>query len=435
MRTAPRHPLSFAVTILLALCASHPAEARRQKCQSTAPAASAALPAASPTDIASVQSNLNDLVAWLQANAQTTAQQANLQNLQAQVSNLSSDQLAMVANAIATGSDMDTFSSVVNKLLSSNSGRQVSPGLALASPPPITPTLAPPAYDVCNPATGSPFAHSQIPSDTQTIFNITETIDALKTIADILNFTVCQTTFVVAGEGTNIAGCVVTMVLTAVVDGLQIDKDGLTFCDSNASQAEVTAAWSNTKDIDTNLAKLSQNTQDQFQQVTDQLTALDASLTSHTTAIDSEITNEISSANTDIDNRLANAETDLINKSTAVDTDINNHLNQMEADLQNRATQIDNEISTFQTLAVRTQIEQGLAAGLTIGLFEVPQANGGYLETVRAIVNDTISKLLAAGQAVNGATKWFGLGDTALAQKQYKAAYAYYQTAYTTAVK
>ncbi len=139
--------------------------------------------------------------------------------------------------------------------------------------------------------------------------------------------------------------------------------------------------------------------------------------------------------NVDIDNRISNSEADLINKSTAVDTDIKDRLNLLEGDLLARDTQIDSEISTFQTLTVRTQIEQSLAAGQIVGLFELPQASGGYLETVRAIVNDTISKLLAAGQAVNGATKWLGLGDTALSAKQYKAAYANYVTAYGTAVK
>jgi hypothetical protein len=392
-------------------------------------------------DSVTVQGDLSQLVQWLQAHATTTAQQANLQSLQDQVANLTPDQLAMVATAVATSSDVNTFDNLVNRLLTQDNVVPRTPtiGAAPAIGPaplgPITATLFPPPYGVCDPSTGSPFGGSQIPSNDQGIFDITETIDALKAVTDILNFTVCQTTFVAAGEGTNIAGCVAVMLLTAITDGMQIDKDGFTFCDNNASQAEVTAAWQNTKDIDSNLAKLSDDTANTFQNVTNQLTALEASISSHATAVDVALTTAIASANTDIDNRLANTESDLINKATAVDTDINNHLNQVDTDVLNRATQIDNEISTFQTLEVRSQIEQALAGGLTLGLFELPLASGGYLETVRSIVNDTISKLVAAGQTVNGATKWLGLGDTALAGKQYKAAYANYLTAYNTAVK
>lgn len=420
MRTTIQRLSPIALAALLALYATYPAEAQTS-------------PAVNPDDVASVRGNFSALATWLQAHAVTPSQQVNAKNLGTQIAGLTDDQWALVTNAVTTASDVSTFTTVVTTLMKDSTS--APKGTTMASGAPITTTLTDPPYDICNPATGSPYFGSPIPSNTQGVFDISVTIDTLKAVADDLNFTVCQTTFVVAGEGTNIAGCIATLLLTEVIDGLQISKDGLTFCDSNASQAEVTAAWRNTIDIDQNLTKLSDNTQTLSAALTNQLNVVEADLSSHATAIGQDLALQIASANVDIDNRISNSEADLINKSTAVDTDIKDRLNLLEGDLLTRDTQIDSEISTFQALTVRTQIEQSLAAGQIVGLFELPQANGGYLETVRAIVNDTISKLLAAGQAVNGATKWLGLGDTALSGKQYKAAYANYVTAYGAAVK
>lgn len=426
MRIPSRRMLIVVPTILWMLCAGSAAQARSGN------------PMTAPTDsttTATVRNNLTNLIGWIQAHAQSPGQQANVQSLQLQVSSLTDDQLTMVANAINTTSDLAAFTTVVDSLITRMPIRLYTPPGGIVLSPAISATLFPPPYDVCDPSTGSPYFSSQIPSDTQLIFDTTVTIDSLKAAADIVNFNVCQTTFVVAGEGTNVAGCVVTMLLTAVIDGLQLSKDALTFCDSNASQAEVTAAWHNTEDIDSNLVALSNDLNGLLHDASNQLTSITTSLSNKISAVDTQLTNQMASVDTDIANRIVNTEADLINEMTSVDTDINNHLNALNTTLGARATQIDNEVATFQTLEVRMQIEHSLASNVIVGLFELPSASGGYLETVRAIVSDTISKLIAAGQTVNGATKWLGLGDTALSQGQYKSAYANYVTAYTTAVK
>ena len=84
---------------------------------------------------------------------------------------------------------------------------------------------------------------------------------------------------------------------------------------------------------------------------------------------------------------------------------------------------------------MRTQIEANLAEDHddAVGLYMTPGANGGYLESVRAIVIDTIAKL--GGTHTVNANKQLAQGDAQKALGNFFKAYSFYRQAYRTAVK
>ena len=64
----------------------------------------------------------------------------------------------------------------------------------------------------------------------------------------------------------------------------------------------------------------------------------------------------------------------------------------------------------------------------------LPSSVGGYLETTRDIVSDTIRMNLAAGMTVGQAQNLYALGNTAYAAHDWKGAYTQYRAAYQQAV-
>ena len=88
----------------------------------------------------------------------------------------------------------------------------------------------------------------------------------------------------------------------------------------------------------------------------------------------------------------------------------------------------------LRNLILRTQIEANLAKDNddAVGLYMTPGANGGYLESVRAIVIDTIAKL--GGTHTVNANKQLAQGDAQQALGNFFKAYSFYRQAYRTAV-
>jgi hypothetical protein len=461
-----RQMLTVAIAVPLALCAIRPAKAQTPSSRSpqgfplqyhdTSDAQvqqhviRAQAQALSAVDVATFQANLQSLVNWLSQTAtKNPNQQAQISDLQTQINNLTSDQMTQLANSF----DAAAFNTAVTIITST---QPATPTLPSTDPPA---NLFPVVYGPCAPTAGPP----AIPSDPGTIHALLIAIEVAKG-ADVVAGDACSSFIDILGEGTNLPGCIVKLIADLILFGLQTAHDQMVFCDSNDLFTWVDANWQNTIVIDTDIANLAGNTTNsftqvlnqlttvntdvdnhissiagnttaQFTQVNNQLTAVSTSLSKQTTAVDVDVDSHIAAIDVDLNNHLTNVDADVKNTTTAIDTDIGNHLNQVDTDVLKRDTQIDTEIGTLQTLALRLKIEHVLAAALTLELFEVPQAQGGYLETVRAIVSDIISKLLAAGQTVGTATKWLALGDAALAAKQYKTAYQDYSAAYQTAVK
>ncbi len=89
-------------------------------------------------------------------------------------------------------------------------------------------------------------------------------------------------------------------------------------------------------------------------------------------------------------------------------------------------------------LEFRLAVEDNLGSTLgAVGLFELPNIQGGYLENARAITSDIITDMQYAGVTTNisAALAALAAGDTAYNAKQYKSAYANYQKAYGLATK
>jgi hypothetical protein len=102
--------------------------------------------------------------------------------------------------------------------------------------------------------------------------------------------------------------------------------------------------------------------------------------------------------------------------------------------VQNRAAYL-NSLILFNA-KIRLKIEQNLLnPGNPIGLFELPSQAGGFLEIARAIVAETINKMVATGQLVSTAATALNQGDTFFSKGQYKLAYQSYQLAYGLASK
>jgi hypothetical protein len=388
------------------------------------PRAFSASPALSTSDLQTFQTNVNSLVSWLQGAAVTPTQQSMVAQLQNVLSTMSSDEMTQLASSI----DVNSFNTAVTNLLNTTPAPRILP----PSDPPAN--LSPPDYMGCFPGGAPSYLLGTVPSDPTTIY-VLEQLTFILQFAQITADDLCSSLIVALGEGTNLPACIVAIAADLLKATSDFTKQTLMFCDSNVSSAQTQSAWQNTIVIDTDLQTVGNNLTNQLSQTNNLMNQISANLTNNSNATDVDLSNRLAGIDTDLANRISIVDADVINKSTAVDTDLNNHLNSVDNDILTRDTQIDNEVSTFQTLEVRMEIESNLAAGHTIGLFEVPSADGGYLETVRSIVNDTIGKLTAAGQTINGATKYLALGDTAYSSKQYKAAFADYLTAYTTAVK
>ena len=417
MRVTGKRSLPW-MLVILAICFAVPARAQ------TKIRTHASTAALTTTDVQNFQTNLNSLVVWLQGLALSPTQQSMVAELQSQISTLTSDQIAQ----LASNYDVNAFSAAVTDLVNTSPTQRLIP----PSDPPAN--LVPPDYEGCTPGGASSYLINTVPSDPHTIF-VLEQLTYLLQLAQITADDLCSSLIVALGEGTNLPACIVAISADLLKATSDFTKQTLTFCDGNVSSAQTQSAWQNTIVIDTDLQTVGNNLTNQLSQTNNLMNQISASLTNNSNATDVDLSNRIAGIDADLANRISIVDADVINKSTAVDTDLNNHLNSVDTDILTRDTQIDNELSTFQTLEVRMQIESNLAAGRIIGLFELPSANGGYLETVRSIVNDTIGKLTAAGQTINGATKYLALGDTAYSSKQYKSAFANYLTAYTTAVK
>jgi hypothetical protein len=90
-------------------------------------------------------------------------------------------------------------------------------------------------------------------------------------------------------------------------------------------------------------------------------------------------------------------------------------------------------LASFQAQNLRLAIEANLSNGTddaAIGLFELPAAQGGYLDLARSIVAETIQKMQATGQTIGNAQALLTRGDQQRAAGNFKDAYDSYRQAY-----
>jgi len=371
----------------------------------------------SGSDVQTFATSVQNLISFLQTTAANDPNtQALVNNLQTAISNLTATQLAQVASNY----NVAAFSNAVNTLVTTQPATRNMP----PTDPPAN--LFNPNFLICQLAqnVGVP-----VPSDPGTI----KALDLSIFIAEEAATEADRLCNAVVAPGTTVPQCAIATVLDLIEEGLERARDILTFCDPVVRTAEIEAAWQNTITTDVDLANHDTNITNRLTTLANQLTQVDSDVINHTTGTNTNLGASLSAVDLDLNNRISGVDTDLNNHITGIDTDLNTHLVGVDADVLNRATQIDNEIGSFQSLDLRLKIENALAAGLVIGLLEVPTAEGGYLDLVRSIVVDTINKVLASGGTVGTASKSLTAGDTAKASGQFKTAYSDYMSAYQAA--
>jgi len=104
--------------------------------------------------------------------------------------------------------------------------------------------------------------------------------------------------------------------------------------------------------------------------------------------------------------------------------------------LQLQQGQTSDTLTNLRDLWLRMSIEADLIrqANTRISLFQLPTSFGGYLELVRAIVADTLSKRKAAGVDVSKAMQDLNDGTSQYAAGNFKAAYTAFRKAYSRSV-
>jgi hypothetical protein len=422
MKTATKYS-AIAVFAVLLLC--------------IVPAANAQV---SQQDFVTFQANLQTLTTFLQQTAGSDTNQLALANdLQNKITSLTSDQLYQVASSF----NVSAFNNAVTTLTTTQPTQR---NIANTDPPS---NLFNPNFLICQlvQQAGSSAGLTLVPSDPSVIKALEISIEVAKiaaTVADKL----CSGVVVVAGEGTTLPQCIIAEVLDLIAEALKRAKEVLTFCDPVVSAAESEATWQNSVVIDTDLATHDANVAKHLDLIDQHLTSIDSQLGIQNNGIDTDIDSRIVAADADLASRIANTDADLNNHVVGIDTDLNTHLNSVDTDLMTRASQIDTEVGMqasdftlsvprpvgLRELALRLKIEQALTTSQMIGLFELPQAKGGYLDLVRSIVVDVINKMLSAGLSVGTASKSLTTGDNNVATGQYKTAYKYYASAYQAAV-
>lgn len=144
---------------------------------------------------------------------------------------------------------------------------------------------------------------------------------------------------------------------------------------------------------------------------------------------------DLSSAITTIVNNGNANTTAIINNNNANTTAIVANDNTNTATIITDANANKNEL---RDLILRTQIEADLAmvdGSAPAALYEVPNAQGGYLDLVMAIVTQTIANVRAAGAGVGNAAATLNDANAAKAAGNFKTAYALYSRAYKAAGK
>jgi len=199
------------------------------------------------------------------------------------------------------------------------------------------------------------------------------------------------------------AACIPLAIAADVANGL---FDTATFCAGEGTANQVDANYRRLDHIHTDLA--------------DALTTIVNTSNANTTSI---ITND----NTNTTNIVANDNT---NRAIIVTND-----NANTATIIANANANKNEL---RDLILRTQIEADLAStdnAVTVTLYALPNASGGYLDLVQAIVTETIAHVQAAGGSVSNAVAFLNDANAAKAAGDFKGAYALYRKAYKAAGK
>lgn len=147
------------------------------------------------------------------------------------------------------------------------------------------------------------------------------------------------------------------------------------------------------------------------------------------------ILNKLNENTTIITNKIGDTGTLIINNDNQNKTQIINNDNQNKTEIIINDNNNKNEL---RDLILRSQIEADLSqpdGSSPIALYELPTAQGGYLDLVQTIVTQTISRIKAAGGATGNALTFLNTANAFKAAGKFKAAYDNYRKAYRAASK
>jgi len=275
---------------------------------------------------------------------------------------------------------------------------------------PLTTALVTANYDVCTPGPDAMYrtVGPPIPSDMSTQYGGFVALVVLQEAQVPLDYA-CHSITEVLGEGSNLPWCVAAGIADFLLVTSEAVFEGFQFCDPYVLSAENDATYSNTFAIFNNLATTRNDIDNNFATTESQISSVNSNLTNVGLALTSNL--------------------------LQAQADLDAHLNKVDADVTAGTTQVDSNIATLQALEIRIEIERSLALEITVGLFETPKAQGGYLEVVGTTVQTVINGLAAAGQNVDNAQRYLNLGNTRFAAGLYKIAYHDYLLAYRIAVR
>lgn len=238
---------------------------------------------------------------------------------------------------------------------------------------------------------------------------------------------------VVLGEGGGGNTSLACVAVDAVFFVAQAVRDKLQACDDDYTGRTVDASFSRLETIHTDLegSVINDNANKAaiISNISSSQTAIVGNNNSNKTAI---VNNDNANTTTILGNDNTN-KTAIISNDDANKTTILAAISASQAAVNANTNAGKDEL---RDLIRRTQIEANLAEeggkGF-VGLYVMPNAYGGFLELVRAIVVDTITKL--GGKHMDAANKDVAKGDAEKAQGHFNKAYSYYRKAYRTAVK
>lgn len=160
-----------------------------------------------------------------------------------------------------------------------------------------------------------------------------------------------------------------------------------------------------------------------------QATSLTGTMNGSKTALETLIGDKWLALNRQIDTETTELTTQIDTKARELTTLITNKT----IDL----TQLIKEKTTAAAdLELRLQIELNLSgSGKPLAAFQLPAANGGYLELARKLVSDALSAMLATGQGATQAQKWLSRADSDIGLRNFKSAYDNLQKCYQELTK
>lgn len=414
MKTGNKGAILVALAVSLGLFGARPAIAQTESPLVTL---QRPVPEGDLQQFSSDMTTLTRVLSHLSANRPEV--QSRAAELEQKLASLTPEQLTILANAY----DRPALSQAVERLRPLMPEPGVTTPLAVPARPsaemtapaqypisPLTTALVTANYDVCTPGTDSSYyaVGPPIPSDMSTQYGLLGALDTLRVAQVPLDYA-CYTEVDVAGFGTNAEFCIPAGIADGILAVAEDVFETLQYCDPYVLSAENDATYSNTFAIFNNLAATRNDIDNNFATTESQISSVNSNLTNVGLALTSNI--------------------------VQAQADLDAHLNKVDADVTAGTAQVDSNIATLQALEVRIEIERSLALEITVGLFETPKAQGGYLEVVGTTVQTVINGLAAAGQNVDNAQRYLNSGNARFAAGQYKIAYHDYLLAYRVAVR